>query len=208
VNNGVVASPAAGPSVASSMAWLDTRAPVEFADGRSITFRPIVPSDGEALRDLFEQLSPVDRYRRFFNAYHPRREFCVEQASVWARGGARFVAVLHTPGDERLIAEAGYSLTKAGAGEVSVTVASGWRGWLGPYLLDTLVEHAAAVGARQLEADVLAENRSMLALLRSRGAVVIGRDGFSQLRMRFPTANRGAAVAAASPRRGSHATVG
>lgn len=164
---------------------------VEFADGRRITVRPIEPSDGEALRQLFEGLSPEDRYRRFFNAYHPPLKFCVEQASVLATGGRRLIAVLHTGTDERLIAEAGYSLLPSGAGEVSVTVATGWRGWLGPFLLDALAQQAARAGVARLEADVLAENRPMLTLLRSRGADVTGHDGFSQVRLTFPTEHPG-----------------
>lgn len=160
---------------------------VVFGDGRQIAIRPIEPSDGEALRQLFESLDLQDRYRRFFNAYHPPLEFCVEQASVQATGGQRLIAVLRAGTDEHLIAEAGYTLLRPGAGEVSVTVAKGWRGWLGPYLLDALSAQAAAAGVEQLEAIVLAENRPMLTLLRSRGATVTGHDDFSQVHMAFPT---------------------
>jgi hypothetical protein len=60
-----------------------------------------------------------------------------------------------------------------GNGEFALTVAAGWRGWLGPYLLDAIVTAAAARGVPNLEADVLYENTRMLTLLASRGYVTL-----------------------------------
>lgn len=48
-----------------------------------------------------------------------------------------------------------------------------FRGWLGPYLLDALVEQARARGIRNIQADVLLTNQRMLAVLRDRGLVVL-----------------------------------
>ena len=45
--------------------------------------------------------------------------------------------------EDRLVAEAGYALLPDGNGEFALTVAAGWRGWLGPYLLDAIVTAAA-----------------------------------------------------------------
>ena len=64
--------------------------------------------------------------------------------------------------------DAGDTLLPSGNGELAIVGARKWQG-VGPYLLDALVEMAAAAGVPNLEADVLTANRPMLALLRSRG---------------------------------------
>jgi hypothetical protein len=57
-----------------------------------------------------------------------------------------------------------------------VTVAREWRGWLGAYLLDVLVRHAAAAGIPNLQAEVMLENGPMLSLLQRRDPVSVGHD--------------------------------
>jgi hypothetical protein len=69
-----------------------------------------------------------------------------------------------------------------GNGEFTLTIASGWRGWLGPYLLDALVAAAAARGLPNLQADILTDNARMLALVSHRGYVTPDRE-FSQVRI-------------------------
>jgi hypothetical protein len=77
---------------------------------------------------------------------------------------------------ETVAGEAGYAIRPDGDGDLAVTVAAPWRGWLGPYLLDVVVRHAAAVGMTNLQADVLLENGPMLSLLRRRDPVAMGHD--------------------------------
>ena len=44
-------------------------------------------------------------------------------------------------GDDRtLVGEAGYTLLSDGDGELAITVDPEWRGWLGSWLLDALVD--------------------------------------------------------------------
>jgi hypothetical protein len=110
--------------------------------------------------------------------------------TVAARGGYGLVAVVrHDDGEEDLVGEAFYGLLPNGDGELSLTVDDTWRGWLGPYLLDALIEQAAQHGVPNLEGDILLTNRPMLALARARGCgwlppadwsmqrVIIGTDG-------------------------------
>jgi hypothetical protein len=51
--------------------------------------------------------------------------------------------------------------------EFALTVAAGWRGWLDAYFLDMLAEVAAGSGMRSLQADILNENRRMLAVVQA-----------------------------------------
>ena len=87
-----------------------------------------------------------------------------------------------------LVAEAGYAILPDGDGEFDITVASGWRGWLGPYLLDALVAAAAARGVPRLQADVLLDNVKMFALVAHRGYKTLDRAEFSEVRIAIDAA--------------------
>ena len=163
--------------------------PCRSGDAPHILIRPVRPEDDVALMDLYETLDIDDRYGRFFNAHHPHLGFYTELATVEEPGGARVVATLlgAPPTEDCIVGEAGYKLLQNGDGELAITVARDWRGCLGPYLLDALIEVAAAAGVPNLETDVLSVDTAMLALLRSRGAVVMNHSGWSVVRLLIGT---------------------
>ncbi|HUS43414.1 MAG TPA: hypothetical protein VMY16_12180 [Ilumatobacteraceae bacterium] len=150
---------------------------IELAGGARMEVRPTSFDDGERMCSLYETLSVGDRHRRFFGAFKPHLEWCQEWADVASRGGFGVIAVVHREGEPEVVAgEAGYAIRDDGDGDLAVTVAPDWRGWLGPYLLDVLVRHAGAVGLANLQADVLLENGPMLSMLSRRGPVALGHD--------------------------------
>lgn len=159
---------------------------VRLSGGRTLTVRAVCEADVDGLDALFEGLSDEDRYYRFFGMSHPGRAFLERLARPAEEGGYRLVAVLAGAAD-RLVAEAGYALLPDGNGEFAVTVAAGWRGWLGPYLLDALVSAAAARGVPTLQADILVTNVRMLALLAHRGYVTLSHEA-SELRVAIDAA--------------------
>ncbi|HXY27088.1 MAG TPA: hypothetical protein VEH82_02310, partial [Acidimicrobiales bacterium] len=147
---------------------------VELPGARVLSIRPMRPGDGPGLVALFAGLDDDDVYCRFFSGHPPPNSFVEGMARVDERGGFGLVAVMDAPDQEsRLVAEASCEPLPDGNGELGITVAGGARGWLGPYLLDALVEEAAARGVPGIEADVLVMNRRMLSLLRSRGFAVL-----------------------------------
>lgn len=148
---------------------------VTLGTGRTLTVRPITTDDVDGLGALFNGLSAQDRYYRFFNFSCPGRKFLEQMARAEEEGGYRLVAVLSGPRPE-LVAEAGYVLLPDGNGEFALTVAAGWRGWLGPYLLDAVVAAAAARGVPNLQADILSDNARMLALAEHRGYATLGHE--------------------------------
>jgi RimJ/RimL family protein N-acetyltransferase len=156
---------------------------IDLAGGRTLTVRPMREVDADGLEALYRDLSEDDRYRRFFSRLHPRRDFADSWARVSERGGFGLVAILGDGGSERLVAEAAYSPIGEGLAEFAVTVAADWRGWLGPYLVDTLAAAAAARGVSTLEAEVLVENKPMRAVLRRRGSVTVDRPDWSVVRV-------------------------
>jgi hypothetical protein len=168
----------------------------------------VTPADVDGLAALYDGLSADDRYRRFFSSYRPPLDFFERLATVVDRGGYGVVATVDSPSGEaaahtgdaadgadgtrartqRIVGEASYELLPNGDGELAIAVAADQRGWLGPYLLDALVEAAAARGVPNLEADVLVTNRRMLALLRARGYATLGSNDWVTLRLMIGTA--------------------
>lgn len=162
---------------------LDT---VSLSDGRTLTVRTVTEADVEGLDALFEGLADEDRYYRFFSLSHPGRKFLEQMTRAGDEGGYRLVAVVSGP-ENRLVAEAGYAILPDGNGEFALTVAGGWRGWLGPYLLDAVVAAAAARGVPNLQADILVSNLRMLAIVSNRGYVTLDREA-SQVRVAIDAA--------------------
>jgi hypothetical protein len=162
---------------------LDT---VGLSDGRTLTVRTVTEADVEGLDALFAGLSEDDRYYRLFSLSHPGRKFLEQMARAEDEGDYRLVAIV-SGAENKLVAEAGYTLLPDGNGEFALTVAEGWRGWLGPYLLDALVSAAAARGVPNLQADILVSNIRMLALVSHRGYVTLNREA-SQVRVAIDAA--------------------
>jgi len=164
--------------------------------------RPVSPADVDGLVGLYDGLSDDDRYRRFFSAFSPPCSFFERAATVVDRGGYGVVATVQADGDTgsgegdqadtatggRIVGEASYELLPNGDGELAITVAADQRGWLGPYLLDSLVEAAGARGVPNLEADVLVTNSRMLSVLRSRGYATLASEDWLSLRLIVGTA--------------------
>jgi ribosomal protein S18 acetylase RimI-like enzyme len=160
---------------------------VDLPGGGALVVRPVGPDDADGLATLYAGLSDDDRHRRFFTSYHPPLSFFRRMARVIERGGFGVVAV---DGDGELVGEANYELLPNGDGELGMVVAPAWRGWLGAYLLDTLIEAAAARGVPDIEAEVLVTNGRMLALLRARGYATLPSEDWVSLRLIVGTAGR------------------
>jgi hypothetical protein len=171
--------------------------------GGQLTVRPVSPADVDGLAALYDGLSDDDRHQRFFSAFSPPRSFFERVATVVDRGGYGVVATVDADGEigdrngrqsdttaagGRIVGEANYEPLPNGDGELAITVAADQRGWLGPYLLDTLVEVADARGVPNLEADVLVTNKRMLNVLRSRGYATLWSNDWVTVRLIVGTA--------------------
>jgi hypothetical protein len=150
---------------------------IDLPRGARMEVRQTSVLDAERICGLYETLSIGDRHRRFFGAFRPHLDWCRTWADVGSRGGFGVIAIVHRQGQPDVVAgEAGYAMRRDGDGDLAVTVAPDWRGWLGPYLLDILVRHAGAAGLVNLQAEVLLENGPMLSLLSRRHPVAMGHD--------------------------------
>jgi acetyltransferase len=150
---------------------------------RTLTVRAVRPDDAEALGRLYGSLSLDDRYHRFFSVYQPGRSMLEHMAQVGEEGGFGLVAVVTGDGAPEVVGEASFTRLPNGNAELAITIARAWQGWLGPYLLDALVEVAAARGIPRLEADVMTDNVKMLALVRARGCETVAHADPSIIRV-------------------------
>jgi hypothetical protein len=173
---------------------------IELGD-HVLTVRQASEADVPEILALLESLSPEDTHRRFFSMFKVTERFVLDWVRRCHDHGLGLVVVADDGGArQRVVADAGYVVLASGNAEFAITVAPDRRGWLGPFLLDVLVGEAAGRAVPNLEADVLAENATMLALARHRGFatdgdtdytvihVIIGTDGHGP---RWPPVPRG-----------------
>ncbi len=142
-------------------------ADVVLRDGRTCHLRPMTPDDADRLRAFHARLSPETIYRRFFAPY----------PELTDRDVARFtqvdhvdrVAIVATVGDE-LIGVGRYDRLAGADAEVAFTIRDDHQGrGLGSVLLEHLAAAARERGIEQFVAEVLPDNRRMLATFEEAG---------------------------------------
>jgi acyl-CoA hydrolase/GNAT superfamily N-acetyltransferase len=153
--------------------WADAQYPEEvetravLAEGTEVFVRPLKPSDEESFKDLFYSLSDDSRYKRFVSHMrsmpHSNRQHYVAINYAEQLGIA---AVVQSAEGERFLGVAQYikspNLPRA---EVAVLVQDDWQSkGLGSFMVKHLIRHARKVGLKGFDAEVLAENRAMMAV--------------------------------------------
>jgi GNAT superfamily N-acetyltransferase len=158
-------------------------------DGQSIVVRPIGPGDRETLAAGMRELSPESRYRRFLS---PTEELSQAELSY-------LTEVDHHDHEALLAEERG---TGAGIGvarfirledpqvaEIALAVTDAWQGrGVGTILLQRLTDRAREEGIARFSAEVLAENATMLHMVRELGSVqqTDSRHGAVQVEVELP----------------------
>jgi RimJ/RimL family protein N-acetyltransferase len=137
-------------------------------DGTRVRIRPIRPDDEPRLADGYSRLSASSAYRRFFAA---RRQLPAEWfhyfANVDYRRRLALIAEHERRGETPLVGVARYEPTSEDdCAEVAFVIGDAWQGrGLGRVLLEAILAAAELHGIHRFQADVLADNRPMLALL-------------------------------------------
>jgi acyl-CoA synthetase (NDP forming)/GNAT superfamily N-acetyltransferase len=145
----------------------ESESDVVLSDGGTVHIRPIRPADADELVRFHDSLSARTVYFRFFTPY----------PHLTARDVARFsqvdgvdrVALIATLAG-RMIGVGRYDVVSPGTAEVAFTVHDDHQGrGLGSVLLEHLAENARKTGLRRFEAEVLPDNRRMLATFAEAG---------------------------------------
>ncbi len=146
---------------------------VTLRSGDVVRLRQVQPGDAPALARAYANLGEQSRYRRFFTVTPELPEATLTAAvEVDHTDHEALVAMpllfSEIVGECRFIRRADQPDTA----DTGVTVIDQWQGrGLGSALLTRLSERALEVGVDYFAAEILAENRTMLALLPSPGRV-------------------------------------
>lgn len=148
---------------------------VTLNDGTSLHLRPIHPEDDDKMLRLFDRLSLSTVYTRFLGVVRRFSETEIQRFThLDFDDQMAIVGVLpdvKEPEGEKIIAVGRYvRLENPAHAELALTVEDAHQSnGIGTHLLVALLPFARAAGVRVLEAEVLAENRRMLAVLRHMG---------------------------------------
>ena len=152
---------------------------LSLRDGTPAMIWPLLPTDGQALREMFRRLSPESRQRRFLSALSDLDDAMIQRL-VGGVDGVHHIAlvlvVLPADGEEWPVAVARLVQDPAdpASAEVAFTVADEWQGrGAGTALAEALIQRRPAEVTR-LRADVEAENLASLALLTRAGRLSSG----------------------------------
>jgi RimJ/RimL family protein N-acetyltransferase len=141
--------------------------------GEEILIRPITAEDAAELTAGFRRLSVRSRYQRFFTAapnLGARQVAYLTQ--IDHHNHEALVAIVPATGDIVGVARFFRSSTQPGSAEIALTIADWWQGrGLGSELLRRLVDRAREERITHFTADLLTDNRAMLALIRQIGVV-------------------------------------
>jgi RimJ/RimL family protein N-acetyltransferase len=145
-----------------------------LSDGTEVTVRAIRSDDAERIREAFGKLDQEAIYRRFFS---PKRDLSSAELKQLTEVDfdqvVALVATAEQQGVETLLGGARYAVQPGEpprSAEVAFLTAEAYRGrGIAGLLLRSLEQLARAAGLSRFEADVLADNQSMLNVFRSTG---------------------------------------
>lgn len=142
-------------------------------DGRAVHVRPLRPDDTALLHEAFQRMSERSVYLRYFSPLKQLPDQLARQlAQVDRHDRHALVAITHRPdGREHILGTARYDrIPGTDRAELAVDVVDEYqRQGIGSGLLRLLARVAREHGIKGFEAIVLAENTSMLGLLRKLG---------------------------------------
>ncbi len=156
-----------GQSVEDLVAPVEWEADVVLRDGTVTHVRPITPADGDALRRFHNAQSPESIYLRFFA---PLRELSDRDVHRFTHVDHRDrVALVATLGDE-IIGVGRYDRITPTEAEVAFNISDHSQGkGIGSVMLEHLAAIARELGITRFTAEVLPQNRKMLAVFKEAG---------------------------------------
>ena len=162
----------------------DWAADVLGSDGRAVRIRPILPADAPKIAEFHSTLSERTKYLRYFGSHDVLSEKELRHMThVDYRDRMSFVAEL---GAEIIGISLYERLPNSTYAEVAFTISDQHQGrGLGSIFLEHLAGAAAECGIDHFEAEVLAENRSMIQVFRRAGYEVSRSFDGSTLHLEF-----------------------
>ncbi len=169
---------------------------LELPTGRTIEFRPLLPSDEFAYRNFFYSLQERTIYYRFFYKMKLFSHEVVQRqwASVDYRKNMSLIGLVQKKGHQEIMAIGSYAEGFDGRAEVAFVVREDFQGMgIASYLLGMLEDIARENGYTGFLATVLRENGAMIHVFKKRypNAKAVTADGEVELYMDFSDAKPG-----------------
>ena len=148
--------------------------------GEELLIRPVVAADTDAMVASFERLSLPSRRSRFFTGVQRLSQTHLAYLTQLDHHNHEAIAAATAATREGIgVARFVRSRERPEHAEIAIAIADSWQGrGLGSALLRRLVQRAREEGITRFTADVMADNRAMLALIRKLGPTeVVHQDG-------------------------------
>jgi acyl-CoA synthetase (NDP forming)/GNAT superfamily N-acetyltransferase len=172
---------------------------VLLADGTVGVLRPVTSSDRADVLHLHDGLSAENVRLRFFSVSRLAATRYVDHVMASCDGGAVLALGLWRHGE--LVGVATAESTDTESAEIAFVVSDAAHGLgIATLLLEHLAAAARAAGIRQFTAEVLADNASMLQVVRDAGFTVSRRSARGVVTIEMDTSDTPEAVAAADER--------
>lgn len=140
------------------------RAVLVLDDGTAVTFRPVLPTDEQHIKELFYSLSQQSVFYRWMSHLKrlPEQELR-SHVLVDHRSQVALAGVLPAAHGDEIIAVGGYFLQEgSNRAEVALVVRDDWQSrGIGTFLLRQLVQLARRNGIAGFSAEVLRQNQAM-----------------------------------------------
>jgi len=149
----------------------DYKSTLSLRNGKTVEFRPLLPSDEFNYRNFFYSLKEETIYLRFF--YKMKlfsHEIAQKQwASVDYEKNMSIIGLAQNRGYKEIVAIGSYAYEEEDRAEVAFVVREDFQGLgIASYMLDILEKIAKKNGYRAFSATVLRENRAMLSVFKRR----------------------------------------
>lgn len=160
-------------------------------NGKTMSVRPLLPSDEIAYRNFLYSLEEKTIYYRFFDKIDVfTRQMAQDHwANLDYRKNLSLAGVVHNKGDNEIMAMGTYAEVDADHAEVAFMVREDFQGLgIASYILEELEKIARRNGYRFFSATILAENAAMLHVFKKRypQARVASLGGEVEIKMIFP----------------------
>ncbi|MBF0474656.1 MAG: GNAT family N-acetyltransferase [Deltaproteobacteria bacterium] len=144
---------------------------VQLKNGKTIEFRPLLPSDEFAFRNFFYSLQAETIYYRFF--YHrrlfPHKAIQEEWANVDYRKNMSIIGLTSRGGHKEIMAIGSYAQAEHDRAEIALMVSEDFQGQgVGSHLLEALEKIAKENDYKGFLAHVLKENGGMIHVFEKR----------------------------------------
>ena len=144
---------------------------LKIKNGKTLHFRPLLPSDEFAYRNFFYSLQEVTIYYRFFYQMKLFSHEVIQKqwASVDYRKNMSMIGLVQRGGHQEIVAIGTYAQEDDTSAEVAFVVREDFQGMgIASYLLEILEGIAKENDYKRFTATVLQDNQAMLSVFRKR----------------------------------------